>query len=240
MYDEAARWYDRVHGHRRDYAADAATITALVRERSPGADRLLDLACGTGGHLAYLCDEFRCTGLDLSAGLIEVAAAKLPEDVDLHVGDMTTFELDARFDVITCLWSSIAYVVTPDRLRALASRMARHLTDGGIAVVEPWFTEEDLPRGGMVSTVVDDTDRPLISVTTATSRDGSVTHLRRVYVVGTPDRLETIEEHHVLGLFSRTEYLDAFGGAGFDVEWFEDGLSDRGLLVARLGRARPR
>jgi predicted TPR repeat methyltransferase len=232
-YDEAAGWYDRLYGQRRDYEADARVIHDIVSSRAPHARRLLDLACGTGGHLVHLHHAYDCTGLDLSAELIEVAASKLPDEVALHVADMTAFDLGERFDVITCLWSSIGYVATLPRLQDVATRMARHLTDGGIVVVEPWFRAESFDEQGTVSIVVSDDELPALSVTT-TSRRGSVTDLRRVYVAATPDRVRTVEEHHVLGLFTRAEYLEAFEQAGFTAGWREDGLSDRGLIVAQL------
>lgn len=237
-YDEAAGWYDRLYGRRRDYEADARLIRDIVTSRAPHARRLLDLACGTGGHLVHLHHAYDCTGLDLSAELLEVAASKLPGDVEFHVADMTAFDLEERFDVITCLWSSIAYVGTLPRLHDVATRMARHLTEGGIVLIEPWFTAESFPEQGTVSMVVSDDELPALTVTTATSRRGSVTDLRRVYLAATPDRVRTVEEHHVLGLFTQGEYLEAFEQAGFTAEWRENGLSGRGLIVAQLARDR--
>ena len=44
--------YDAIYqGIGKDYAAESAEITALIRARRPDAVTLLDVACGTGGHL---------------------------------------------------------------------------------------------------------------------------------------------------------------------------------------------
>ena len=80
--------------------------------------KLLDVACGSG-YAAMMAAErgAAVAGIDAAEGLIEIARARLP-GVPLHLGNMTDFALERRFDVITLLFSSIAYVVqepSPDR-----------------------------------------------------------------------------------------------------------------------------
>jgi SAM-dependent methyltransferase len=113
----------------------------VIRSRVPDARTLLDVACGTGRHLELLSDGYRVEGLDLDAQLLAVARERLPS-VPLHSGDMRDFELGRRFDVVTCLFSSIGYVRDDDELDRAIAAMARHLSPGGLMVVEPWFTPE--------------------------------------------------------------------------------------------------
>jgi SAM-dependent methyltransferase len=52
--------------------------------------RILDAGCGSGAHAAALIARGAAvTGMDLSAGLVEVARERLGPDVPLHVGDLT-------------------------------------------------------------------------------------------------------------------------------------------------------
>lgn len=83
---------------------------------------------------------------------------------------------------------------------------------------------------------VDDTEDPVLTVVSTTSRDGTVAQLRRLYVAATADELGTVEEIHQLGLFDETAYRSAFDSAGLDTEWLAEGLTARGLLVATKGR----
>ena len=57
----------------------------------------------------------------------------------LEVADMTSFDLGRRFDVVTCLFSSIGYVGTAERLDQAIATMAAHLEPGGTLIVEPWL-----------------------------------------------------------------------------------------------------
>ena len=53
---------------------------------------------------------------------------------------MTAFDLGCRFDVVTCLFSSIGYVGTVERLDQAIATMAAHLEPGGTLIVEPWLS----------------------------------------------------------------------------------------------------
>src|ERR687886_1611570 len=125
MFARSARFYDAVYSW-KDYAGEAERIHELVQARKPGATSLLDVACGTGAHLAELRGRYRCEGLDLDPDLLAVARERLP-DVPLHEGDMRDFDLGRRFDAVTCLFSSIGYMQTVEELEGAVTAMARHL-----------------------------------------------------------------------------------------------------------------
>lgn len=232
LYDGAADWYDRVWGAGRDYRADATMLQRLVAERVRDATTLLDVGCATGGHLVQLQDRFDCTGIDLSPRLLSIARTKLRPDVGLERADMASLDLGRRFDVVTCLWGTIAYARTPRKLEQVARRLTAHLAPGGLLAVEPWVTREAFVDPGMATVIAEDDQVPVISVTGATSRREDVAHLRRVYVAASPDRVQVVEEHHELGLFTLDQYNDAFETAGMTVEWHQPGLAGRGLLTA--------
>ena len=103
------------------------------------------MACGTGAHIPYLRDHYQIEGLDLDEGMLNVARERHPE-VPFHVGDMRTFDLGKTYDVITCLFSAIAYAVTLDDLRQTAQTFARHLKPGGVVLAEG-FINPDLYQG---------------------------------------------------------------------------------------------
>lgn len=232
LYDDAADWYDRVWGASRDYRTDATVLERIIAQRVRHATTLLDVGCATGGHLAHLQDRFDCTGIDLSPRLLNIASAKLRPEVSLKQADMTALDLGRRFDVVICLWGTIAYTRTFSVLEQMARRLVAHVQPGGLLAVEPWVTREAFVDPGMATVIVDDGQVPVISVTGATSRHEDVAHLRRVYVAASPDNVQVIEEHHELGLFTLGQYTDAFETAGMTVQWHQPGLAGRGLLTA--------
>src|SRR5919198_4612710 len=138
MFSRSARIYDAVYSW-KDYPREAELVHELVQARKPGAETLLDVACGTGAHLAELRRRYRCEGLDRNADLLAVARERLP-DLPLHEGDMRDFDLGRRFDAVTCLFSSIGYLMTVEALEAAVATMAGHLEPGGGLLVEPWLS----------------------------------------------------------------------------------------------------
>lgn len=112
------------------------------------------MACGTGRHLEYFRQYYEAEGLDLDAGLLEIAAERNPES-PLHQADMVDYSLDKDFDVVTCLFSSIGYVASVERMRQAISNMARHLRPRGVLILEPWFGPEEWEDGHVSSLYVD-------------------------------------------------------------------------------------
>jgi SAM-dependent methyltransferase len=228
MFRQSARIYDAVYAW-KDYVGEAERVHELVQARKPGAASLLDVACGTGMHLAELRRWYRCEGLDLDADLLAVARERLP-DAPLHQGDMRDFDLGRRFDAVTCLFSSIGYLMTVEALEAAIAAMARHVEPGGVLVVEPWLSPEAVQVPHVAAVFVDEPDLKIARVNTI-EVDGRTSSFDFHYLVGTPERVETFVEHHELALFTHEEHVAAFRAAGLEVEHDEEGLMGRGLYI---------
>jgi SAM-dependent methyltransferase len=229
MYEKTAAFYDEIY-HFKDYEAEARRLRGMIEryQRTQG-DRLLDVACGTGKHLACLGDGFTATGIDLDPKMIEIASRRLPK-VAFHVDDMVTFKLDQTYDVILCLFSSIGYVRTSARLQAAIRNMAHHLAPGGVLIVEPWFSGETFQGGTVHATYVDKPDLKITRMNISTVEHG-VSVMDFHYLIGTREEIEYLVERHELGLFEHDEYWAAFEAAGLDVVHDADGLTGRGLYI---------
>jgi SAM-dependent methyltransferase len=214
----------------KDYAGEAATLERIVRERRPAARTLLDVACGTGKHLEHLRASFDCEGTDIDEGLLGVARNRL-SGIPLHHGDMRDLDLGRQFDVVTCLFSAIGFVGGPEGLDAAAQTFARHLSPGGIALVEPWIT----PEAWMV-------DRPhlltyeepgfaLARATVSGLRGERISTTEMHYLVATPAGVEHFVEQHDPYLFTTDEMRAAFDAAGLEADYDADGLTGRGLWI---------
>jgi SAM-dependent methyltransferase len=105
--------------------------------------------------LEHLQATFEVEGVDLHPGMVAQAARRL-EGVRVSVGDFRTLDLGRRFDVVTCLFSSIGYATTEADLHAVWRTLARHLVPGGIAIVEPWFLPEAIEVGRLGLRVIDE------------------------------------------------------------------------------------
>jgi SAM-dependent methyltransferase len=230
VYGETARYYDRLYAF-KDYAGEVSKLLAIVdQDLHSGGRRLLDVACGTGLHLQHLKEHFDAEGLDVSPELLEIARKRNPTLV-LHQADMRTFALVARYDVITCLFSSIGYMTTLDDLQRAIGRMAAHLVPGGLLVVEPWLTPEAWKPNTVHALFIDEPELKIARINTSLT-EGRVSIFDLHHLIGTPEGTEHVVEHHELGLYTVDEMTEAFTVAGLDVHHDPDGLTGRGLYVA--------
>jgi SAM-dependent methyltransferase len=228
LFSRSARIYDAIYASIRDYPKEAAELDGLIQERRPGARTLLDVACGTGAHLEHL-PGYELEGLDLDPEMLAVARERLPA-VTFHQADMADFDLGKRFDAVVCMFSSIGYVKTEERLRTAAAAFGRHLEPGGVLVVEPWLSPEDWQDRHIGSVFVEEPELRIARMNVP-ERDGDVSIVEFQYLVGTLDGIERFSERHELGLFTVEQYLDAFRSAGLEVEHDPEGPMGRGLYV---------
>jgi SAM-dependent methyltransferase len=201
----------------------------VSRRARSGGRALLDVACGTGGHLAYLRAWFDVRGVDFTPAMLAIARRKLP-GVPLEQGDMATFDLGRRFDAVVCLFSSIAYTGTVERLGVTVRNLARHLAPGGVLVVEPWLAPEVYVPGHLFAQLVDEPERKIARMSVSELQARTAV-LRMHHLVVTGAGAEYFEERHELALFRREEYEEAFRAAGLEVEFDPIGLIGRGLFV---------
>lgn len=234
MPRRAAPWYDLIYAAEgKDYAAEADELRRIVVARAPAARTLLDVACGTGGHLVHLRRWFEVAGVDLDPTMLAEARAKLP-DVALDEADMRSFDLGRRFDAVVCLFSAVGYAATTDELDAAIAAMARHLGPGGVLVVDGWVRPDEW-RGPVGTDVVVAKDGSVTVVRAVLARrTGAQTHLEMQHLVVTEDAVEHFVDEHDLTLFEERDYRQAFEGAGLTVETMPSPMPGRDRYVGVL------
>jgi len=231
MFSKTPRYYDKIYSF-KDYQAEAQRLIALIQENlRSGGDQLLDVACGTGHHIEYLKEHFVVEGLDISEELLEVARQRNP-GVLFHRADMIHFELGRRFDIVTCLFSSIGYVRTIENLRRAINCMAQHVMPGGVVVIEPWFTPDTWRPGTAHAQFIDEPELKIARVNTSFA-EGRLSYFDLHYLIGTPEGTEHFVERHELGLFEQGEMVAALEETGLEVSYDKEGLTGRGLYIGR-------
>ena len=126
LYRELAKYYDAIYA-RKNYEDEIAIINKMITKykKSKGKD-LLEVGCGTGHHIQYFRKRFSCTGIDINQGMLTVAKKKF-KDITFKEADMINFNLNRKFDIITCLFSSICYVKTYANLHKTINNFAKHM-----------------------------------------------------------------------------------------------------------------
>jgi SAM-dependent methyltransferase len=231
MFRNSAHVYDLIYeASGKDYAAEARDLHQQIKARAPDAVSLLDVACGTGGHLVHLRQWYDVVGVDLDPGMLEVAHGRLPETT-LVEADMRTVDIARSFDVVVCLFSSIGYMATTDELDRAVENMARHLNPGGVLIVDGWV-RPDAWRD-TVSTHVETAASETVKVARCglARRDGNKTHLEMHHLIATIEGIDHVVDHHDLTLFEPEQYREAFARAGLAVEETNSPMPDRDRYV---------
>lgn len=102
--------------------------------------KILDLACGSG-TLAILLklEGYNVSGLDLSESIIEIAKEKAKINhlnIPFYVDDMANFNLNEKFDVITCFFDSINFLQNEELVIKTFNCVKKHLNKGGIFICD--------------------------------------------------------------------------------------------------------
>lgn len=127
-FDRQAAQYDQQQWGRHARALYPHMLQRIAHTWGP---RVLDLGCGTGALLEQVLAEQpdrKVTGLDLSAGMLEVAARRLGGRAALVQGDSERLPFAARsFDVVYCN-DSFHHYPAPEKV---LEEVARVLEFGG-------------------------------------------------------------------------------------------------------------
>ncbi|MBR9700463.1 class I SAM-dependent methyltransferase [Candidatus Woesearchaeota archaeon] len=146
MYRRYAKYYDLVYTW-KNYRKETEGIHQIIRKykKSKGKE-LLEVACGTGAHITHMKKWYKCTGTDINPGILDIAKKKNSK-IKFIRQDMTNLNINNKFDVITCLFSSIGYVRSQKALKNTFKRFVKHLKPGGVLIIEPWLTKDIAKKG---------------------------------------------------------------------------------------------
>jgi SAM-dependent methyltransferase len=97
---------------------------------------ILDVGCATGSFCRLMRGSGADpVGVDINAAFIRAARAKDPHG-KYKVGDMKSFRIRQRFDLVTCLGTTFSYNRTNANASDALMNFARHLRPGGLLVVD--------------------------------------------------------------------------------------------------------
>jgi len=230
-YEKMAEYYDALYAF-KDYSDEADKLHQFIRKnKHSSGETLLDVACGTGQHLFHLKNHYQVEGLDLNPKMLKIARQRCA-DATFHQGDMLDFDLGRSFDVVTCLFSSIGYAKNVSELNQAISNMARHLSPGGVLLIEPWLGPEEYKVSGPYALFVDEPELKIARMNISEAKDG-VAIINMHHLVARPEGIEYFVEHHELTLFTDAQYRQAIEASGLGYAIDSHGLTGRSLLIGR-------
>lgn len=233
MYRDLAVYYDRIYSWKA-YRSQTLHLMRLARRfGNLRGRRWLDVACGTGRHLEHLRGRYDVVGLDQSRTMLQQARRRLP-GIRLELGDMRSFDLGERFDVVSCLFSAIGYLRTEaDILRAFRT-FARHLVPGGVVLVEPWIAPSDYRRGHIALDVYQDETTKIVRAGYS-ARRGPFARIVFDYLIGESGHgFRHVQEVEELRMVPYDRLKQLLARAGLRPRWVrprKGSRAERGWLI---------
>jgi SAM-dependent methyltransferase/quercetin dioxygenase-like cupin family protein len=138
--ERSAAYYDAFYGD-KPYAAECDFLEAAFARFADRAPRaVLDIGCGTGGHLVPLAQRgYRMTGVDASRAMVRLAqekAARADVVAEVRCGRIRDLQLPRLFDAAISMFGVIGYE-TDDRQLGDTFRAVRScLRDGALFVFD--------------------------------------------------------------------------------------------------------
>jgi len=137
FYNEFAQVYAR-----GDYPTLSQAVAEIVpgifkQYKIPTPGKLLDVACGEGSFaLSMAKSGWQVTGIDQSEEMLRLAkhrAKQAQAPITFIKHDMRFLDFSDEFDLATCWFDSLNYMLTTDDLQSTFNNIARALKPGG------WF-----------------------------------------------------------------------------------------------------
>ena len=168
MYASA---YDELYRH-KDYDAECNLIVELISREDLKVDSILDIGCGTGGHLLHLAQRgYNLSGVDPSHSMLDIAKRKLidngcVESVDLINANAAQFECSKKHDFGIMMFAVIGYHTTNADVIACLINIKKNLQPGATLMFDFWYGPavlHDEPTDRVK--VIDSGDEKIIRIT---------------------------------------------------------------------------
>jgi len=224
--DIYANAYDELYRH-KDYGAECNIIVEVINGANFEVGSVLDIGCGTGGHLIPLAERgYSLTGIDPSESMLHLARKKLvdkgvSESVDLIKASASEFSCSKTYDLAIMMFAVIGYHTTNTEVIACLKNIKKHLRPGASLVFDFWYGpavlhEEPSDR----AKIVDSKDEKIIRVTnTVMDSFGQTAEVSfETFRIVNGSQVANDKEIHNLRYFFPQEMILFLETAGFELQ----------------------
>ena len=231
LYGELSSWFHLLTSP-ESYVHEAAFIRRTLENACTSRPQtMLELGSGGGNNASHLKSDFSLTLVDRSTEMLALSRDLNPECEHIQ-GDMREARLGRTFDAVF-VHDAIMYIQTLEDLTRVAETAFAHCRGGGALHVLPDFTRESFIAGSE-SGGHDGEGRSLryLAWTYDPMEADSTCVVDMAYLLreGNGD-VRAVHDRHIFGLFSRDEWLNALGHAGFEARLVTEDPDGRDTFV---------
>jgi SAM-dependent methyltransferase len=227
LYNELA-WTWEILVSEEEYIPEAEFVKRMIRKyKKTSGDELLDVGCGAGHHHLFLKGDYKVTGVDQSEKMLELSKKRNPE-VEYHKGDMRTFQLNRKFDVVMAM-DMLMYNLTYSDLEKALSNFSSHLVPGGVLI---FFVENIKERFEQNKTRFkkhkkENMEIVLVENDYDPDPDDTEFECHLIFLIHKGGKFEMEVDKHRMGLFELRRMLQILKNLNFKIHLFELDFSGR-------------
>ena len=139
--NEYSTVYDMLY-EEKDYEAECNFLEDIFETHGLNVKKILDLGCGTGGHLIPLLNRgYEIIGVDRSAYMLRSLRKKMDKlslDCELIENDICSLDLGVEFDVVISMFAVMSYQTTNKELSVACMNAHKHLKSSGAFIFDGW------------------------------------------------------------------------------------------------------
>ncbi len=218
LYTTLSGWW-QLFSPTSDYADEAEFLKKLFMDA--GVKTVLELGAGGGNIAWYLKKDFELTLTDLSSEMLKMSKKQNPE-CEHFEGDMRTLNLNKSFDAVF-IHDAIMYILNEKDLLTTFKNAAKHLKTGSLIVIAPDCTRETFKETTDYEGH-DDNERSVRYMQWTTDPNPNDTEFNYDFIIALKerDKLRTVVDRQVCGLFPRQTWLDLLDKTGFKAKAITD------------------
>jgi ubiquinone/menaquinone biosynthesis C-methylase UbiE len=222
LYNEFAEVYAKGEYPSLSQAVAEIMPKLIKQYNMPDKGALLDVACGEGSYAILMAENgWKVSGIDQSDEMLRLAnhrALKSKVNVEFLKQDMRFLDFSDQFEIATCWFDSLNYMLTPDDLQSTINNISRALKPGGWFLFDMNTTYGLAVKWQKVRCYVQQETPDLIELhRTSYDFENHKACLKITWFVRDGAFWEKFEEKHIERAFSINEIESYLNYAGFKV-----------------------
>ncbi|MCE4985701.1 class I SAM-dependent methyltransferase [Staphylococcus arlettae] len=209
QYEELSLFYDQL-----TFDQPYESWLAIVNQFSNDKQSILDIGCGTGSLTSLLTEFDQVTGMDLSIDMLSLAPSK-SQSVNWIEGDMTDFNLNQLFSVISIFCDSLNYLTSKAEVQSTFEHVYQHLSPDGVFMFDVHTIYKMQTLFNNQSYINETADVFLGWDAVVGEEPYSVWHDMTFFVSQTNGVYKRFDESHYQRSFEEAEYRHLLQAAGF-------------------------
>ena len=142
MFTKYSNYYD-IYYKNKNYVAEVNFVLDLAKQNSITPTTVLDIGCGTGGHLIPFAQKgLKVKGFDLSEDMVYQAREKIRKEnikAEIIVDNIRAYRDAKKYDLVVAMFAVMGYLTSNEDFLAGLKTAMIHLNNNGLFIFDVWF-----------------------------------------------------------------------------------------------------